>query len=88
VRKLLNSVPKGKQPDTDQCISNKDFHLKKSFLYRTIIEIECVVDSKGKIPIWFINFMQQSWPHKTLAKYRKLAESKAALPFQKVRDWL
>ena len=32
--------------------------------HRTIVEIECVFDAKGGIPTWFINFMQQSWPHK------------------------
>jgi hypothetical protein len=41
--------------DHESNISNK---------HRTIIEIECVFDAKGNIPTWFINFMQQSWPHK------------------------
>lgn len=55
--------------------------------HRTIVEVECVVDSKGAIPAWFINFMQMSWPQKTLSKFRTLAQSKRSRAYVKVKDW-
>lgn len=53
---------------------------------RTKVEIECLVDSKGRIPKWFINFMQRSWPSKALKQYRLLAEGEDLL-LERVVDW-
>lgn len=53
----------------------------------TMVEIECIVDSKGGIPSWFINFMQRSWPTKALGSYRTLMEKKIAAPFELVKHW-
>lgn len=55
--------------------------------HRTIVEVECIVDSKGAIPAWFINFIQMNWPHKTLSKFRFLAQNKRSKAYIKVRDW-
>ena len=55
--------------------------------HRTIVEVECVIDSKGAIPAWFINFIQTNWPHKTLSKFRTLAKNKRSKAYVKVKDW-
>lgn len=40
----------------------------------TKIEIECLVDSKGIIPAWFLNYVQRSFPPKTIETFTKLAK--------------
>ena len=54
---------------------------------RTVVVVECVVDSKGSIPTWFINFMQGSWPSKTLERYRRLTGRGRSERFHKVEQW-
>jgi hypothetical protein len=41
---------------------------------QTKVEVECIVDSKGSIPAWLINFMQKQWPHKALTAFNKLVK--------------
>lgn len=54
---------------------------------RTLVEVETVVDSKGSIPIWFINFMQRQWPSMTLSTFRKLAKEGVIRPHPAVLCW-
>lgn len=54
---------------------------------RTLVEVETVVDSKGSIPIWFINFMQRQWPSMTLTTFRKLAKEGVIQPHPAVLCW-
>ena len=42
---------------------------------QTYVEVECFADSKGSIPVWFINYLQSSWPTKTLREFQKLVDS-------------
>lgn len=53
----------------------------------TVIEIECLVDSKGSVPKWFINIMQKKWPSKALGAYYNLVKSNKALPYDSVSHW-
>jgi hypothetical protein len=39
----------------------------------TRVEIECLVDSKGGLPAWFLNYMQRSFPPKSIEAFAKLA---------------
>lgn len=54
---------------------------------QTLVAIECLVDSKGSIPAWFINFMQRNWPSKSLTAFRHLVDRKTDPPFTNVKDW-
>jgi hypothetical protein len=42
----------------------------------TKVEVECIVDSKGSIPAWLINFMQKQWPTKALTAFNRLVKSR------------
>lgn len=42
---------------------------------KVLVEVETVVDSRGSIPVWFINFMQRYWPATTLSTFKKLAQA-------------
>lgn len=53
----------------------------------TLVEIECLVDSKGSIPSWFINFMQRSFPSDSLSAFHALARKKKVPPHKRVQDW-
>lgn len=53
----------------------------------TRVEIECLVDSKGTIPSWFINFMQRSFPSDSLSAFDALAQKKKVPPHRRVLDW-
>ena len=53
----------------------------------TRVEIECLVDSKGSIPTWFINFMQRSFPSDSLSAFHALARQKKVPPHRRVLDW-
>jgi hypothetical protein len=54
---------------------------------QTLVAIECLVDSKGSVPTWFINFIQRSWPSKSLAAFREMLSKKKDPPFPKVKGW-
>jgi hypothetical protein len=52
-----------------------------------LVEIETVVDSRGLIPTWFINFMQRQWPVATLSTFRQLAAAGDIEPHPAVSCW-
>ena len=41
---------------------------------KTFIEVEVQTDPKGWIPKWLVNFIQKSWPKKTLTRLIELAK--------------
>ena len=56
----------------------------------TIVEIQCLVDSKGSIPSWFMNYVQRSWPSKTIEVFTKLARrelGRSKQDFPLVSQW-
>ena len=53
----------------------------------TVLSIEVVVDSKGSIPAAFINYIQKSFPAKSLGEYVKLINRKLAQDHAAVEDW-
>lgn len=54
---------------------------------QTYIEIEGVVDYKGNIPSWFLNYIQRSWPVKTIRKFSRQAQLGECKPHPKVLHW-
>ena len=38
----------------------------------TEIEVQVLVDSKGYIPVWFINSIQRLWPARAMSAFNKL----------------
>lgn len=59
---------------------------------KTKVEIECLVDSKGSIPAWFLNYMQRSWPAKTIGIFEQVArkqlqQSNELYEFEKISKW-
>jgi hypothetical protein len=54
---------------------------------KVLVEVETAVDSKGSIPIWFINFMQRQWPAMTLNTFRQLAKKGVIQPHPSVLCW-
>ena len=42
----------------------------------TEIEVQVLVDSKGYIPVWFINSIQRLWPARAMSAFNKLIKSK------------
>ena len=53
----------------------------------TVLEIECVVDPRGSIPAWFINYMQRMWPSQALASYERIIRKNIVKPMEKIRSW-
>lgn len=53
----------------------------------TVLEIECVVDPRGSIPAWFINYMQRLWPSQALASYERILRRNLAKPSSKLIGW-
>lgn len=44
----------------------------------TEIEVQVLVDSKGYIPVWFINSIQRLWPARAMSAFNKLIKTKDA----------
>lgn len=42
----------------------------------TEIEVQVLVDSKGYIPVWFINRIQRLWPARAMSAFNKLIKAK------------
>lgn len=42
----------------------------------TEIEVQVLVDSKGYIPVWFINSIQRLWPARAMGAFNKLIKKK------------
>jgi len=53
----------------------------------TLVEIECLVDSRGSIPAVLINFFQRSFPSKALTAFRALVKKSKVPPHKRVQDW-
>ncbi len=81
IKQLLSTLP-------EDDLQYNGCTLNSQNRYLTLVEVECVVDSKAGVPAWFVNFIQQSWPLKTMGRYRKLMKQKRASPFEYVRGWL
>lgn len=43
----------------------------------TEIEVQVLVDSKGYIPVWFINSIQRLWPARAMSAFNTLIKSKS-----------
>ena len=41
----------------------------------TEIEVQVLVDSKGYIPVWFINSIQRLWPARAMSAFNKLIKN-------------
>lgn len=46
----------------------------------TEIEVQVLVDSKGYIPVWFINRIQRLWPARAMSAFNKLIKAKDSTP--------
>eukprot|EP01033_Poteriospumella_lacustris_P004869 gene4869-3488_t len=60
-------------PATTTGASSSSSASSSSRTAHVLVEVETVVDSRGSIPTWFVNFMQRQWPASTLATFRALA---------------
>ncbi|RZA22911.1 MAG: hypothetical protein EOP10_14150 [Proteobacteria bacterium] len=38
---------------------------------KTYVQAEYLADAKGSLPVWVVNMVQKSWPHKTLDNLRR-----------------
>jgi hypothetical protein len=53
----------------------------------TQVEIECIVDSKGSVPAFLVNWFQRSFPADSLTAFYALAKKGIAPPHGRVVDW-
>jgi hypothetical protein len=54
---------------------------------QTLMTFEATVDLKGKIPVWFINYMQQSYLMTLLSSLTTTAEAYSGAPYLAVSKW-
>ena len=54
---------------------------------RTFISLESVVDVKGSLPSWLVNYMQKTWPSKALNAFHTLASSGQKPPHPQLINW-
>eukprot|EP01039_Chlorochromonas_danica_P001169 gene1169-1276_t len=54
---------------------------------KTLLEVESMVDSRGSISSWFINYMQRYWPSSTLNTFQRLAKKGRFQPDSRLFCW-
>eukprot|EP01031_Cornospumella_fuschlensis_P032575 gene32575-39387_t len=78
----IKALPAAPQPSCGKRISSSSRRGHK-----TLVEVESTVDSKGSIPVWFLNYMQRFWPASTLRTFEKMAQKGLIKPDQRVLCW-
>jgi len=74
---LADAQGRSTKSGTKRCAYNKHFSTSDSNRRCTVIEIECLIDSKSFVPSWFLNYIQAQWPSKSLTRYENILKKKS-----------
>lgn len=68
-------------------VAQKDSRCSNGKSRCTVVEIECLVDSKTYVPAWIINYVQKQWPQTTLRSFEALLKEKLSKPLERIKNW-
>ena len=83
---LADAQGRSSKRGTKRCAYNRHFSTSDPNRRCTVIEIECLIDSKSFVPTWFLNYIQAQWPSKSLSRYENILKKKSS-NFELISHW-
>lgn len=83
---LADAQGRSSKSGTKRCAYNGHFSTNDPTRRCTVIEIECLIDSKSFVPTWFLNYIQAQWPSKSLTRYENILKKKSN-NFELISHW-